>query len=194
MRGRHASQLSCASGSGSRQSTTGGGLVCGHGPTGAVRTNGSARERERDRPAIVRAEHRAAELGQLGALERLARGSPAAAPRCRRRARSVRPRCDSMYAAAIARVTRRAPMTCSVVRSVPALTIEPSRTLGQLLLAKALDARPERDIRRRRVLRLQRDELRDRLREPRSASARAATAAGAACGSAPRSVTARRRP
>ena len=33
--------------------------------------------------------------------------------------------------------------------------------LRQLFLAKALDARPERDIRRRRVLRLQRDELRD---------------------------------
>ena len=96
-RGRPASRSPAASGSGSRHGTAGDGFVCGHSPSGAVRTNGSARNANATVQRSSVPSTRCAELVELGAVSGSS-GTAAPAPRCRRRALQCAPRCDSMYA------------------------------------------------------------------------------------------------
>ena len=115
--------------------------------------------RECDRPAVVRLEHAIAEIEQLGARDRLVRHRFP-----ERRQVDAQPRRSSALRLDVGRhdvrelggahhVQRRAKRARLEDRAV-------DEALRQRLLAKTRNARPERDVWRRRVLRLQRDELR----------------------------------
>ena len=125
-------------------------------------------ECEGDCPAVVGLEHAMTELEQLGARDRLVRNR---APQCLEiDSEPVRPPtlgldvCGRVVwiVAAAHHVQRRPKRTCLDDRSA-------SEAVRELLLPKAVEPRPERDVRRRRVLRLQRDEPLDRAggRKPR---------------------------
>ena len=136
--------------------------MCGHGPTGAARDERQRAKREGNGPSGRRSRAR-------GGRARSAR-RPRSARRRRLRARvastpsrSARARCVSMYADGDSRVSRRASITCKRRAQRPCLddrAVAKARSVS-CSLRKPSIARPERDVRRRCVLRLQRDEPRD---------------------------------
>ena len=122
-------------------------LGCGH-VTDRRRPHERQRaECEGDCPAVVGLEHAVTELEQLGTRDRLVR-----------RARGPEidpPVAHDQGCESAAHVQRRPKRTCLDDRSA-------SEAVRELLLPKAVEPSPERDVRRRRVLRLQRDEPLDR--------------------------------
>ena len=127
-------------------------------PAPCARTAGRAQANATVHRSSV-ASTRCAELEQLARSRRGPSGTAARSASMSTPSPAVRPRCDSMYAETIdGKLAARSSRAASCA-ATPALTTEPvDQRRRQLLLAETLEPRPERDVRRGRVLRLQRDE------------------------------------
>ena len=150
-------------GSGPRQGTEGDGFVCGQSPTGSVRTHGSARSANEivqrssvpsTRPASASS---ASSTGSSGHAAKSAAGST---PRP-----ATRPRWDSMCADSMNGNRSRVDDVQRPAHDAGLDDRAVTESVRELLLAKARATRPERDVRRRCVLRLQRDEPRDHVEQ-----------------------------